>query len=48
VGAGDSIYLTLNVSALELIFGTITVNDDFVILVRTEEGAEISHQVVVI
>ncbi|KKK43251.1 MAG: Oligosaccharyl transferase STT3 subunit [Candidatus Lokiarchaeum sp. GC14_75] len=48
VGAGDSIYLPLNVSALELIFGAINVNDEFVIIVRSEEGAEISHQVVII
>ncbi len=45
VGAGNSIFLNIDMNDLELILGTIDVNDELVILVRTDEGAEFSHKV---
>jgi dolichyl-diphosphooligosaccharide--protein glycosyltransferase len=49
IGIGDTMELTISVSALESITGLeIDVDDELVILIRTEQGAEIYHEEVVI
>jgi len=48
IGIGDSMDITIRVNDLEIIMGTtINVDDEVVILVRTEEGAEIIHSEIV-
>ncbi len=48
IGIGDSMDITIRVNDLEIIMGTtIHVDDEVVILVRTEEGAEITHSEIV-
>jgi dolichyl-diphosphooligosaccharide--protein glycosyltransferase len=47
--AGDTMELTINTNDLALVTGlTFNPNDEVVILIRTEEGAEILHQEIVI
>ena len=49
IGIGDTMELTISVNDLELITGlTINVDDEIVITIRTEEGAEIIHEEIVI
>jgi hypothetical protein len=49
IGIGDTMELTIRVSDLELITGlTIDIDDEIVIIIRTEEGAEIIHDEIVI
>ncbi|MFX1376112.1 MAG: STT3 domain-containing protein [Promethearchaeota archaeon] len=49
IGAGDTMELTIEVNTLESIIGiTIDVNDELVIIIRTEEGAEIYHEEIVV
>ena len=45
IGVGESMELTIQTDTLESIIGlTIDVDDELVILIRTEEGAEIYHE----
>ena len=49
LGIGDSMEITIQTSDLELITGlSIDVDDELVILIRTEEGAEIYHEEIVV
>ena len=46
IGAGDSIQFTISMADLESIMGgiTIVINDILIIIVRTKEGAEDTHE----
>jgi len=46
IGAGDSIQFTISIDDLESIMGgiTIVINDILIIIVRTKEGAEDTHE----
>ncbi|GAH35090.1 unnamed protein product, partial [marine sediment metagenome] len=49
IGIGNSMEITISVDDLEVILGlAIDVNDELVIVIRVEEGAEINHQEIVI
>ena len=49
IAIGDSMEITIQVSDLEVITGlTIDVGEELVILIRTEEGAEIYHEEIVV
>lgn len=47
IGTDDSIQLTISMANLESIIGAVSVDETLVILVRTEEGAEDTHEEVV-
>jgi hypothetical protein len=49
INTGDTMELTINTNDLELVTGlTINPDDELVIIIRTEEGAEIVHEEFVI
>ncbi|MFX1297219.1 MAG: STT3 domain-containing protein [Promethearchaeota archaeon] len=48
IGTGESLQLTISIDDLEFWLGSISVSDKLEILVRTQEGAEDTHEEVVV